>query len=499
MKFDFVLALYAFVMIVLTIFALHAWIMCIYYLRARKKPRPEAGELREYPLVCVQLPMFNEKFVVERLLEQVVQMDWPRSKFEIQVLDDSTDETTELCKRLVDKYKSEGFRIKLLHRVDRKGYKGGALTEGLAKTKAEYVAVFDADFLPPEDFLKRTIPFFSNPKVAVVQSRWEHINYDYSILTRAQAILLDQHFAVEQDMRCRFNHFMTFNGTAGVWRKKAIEDAGGWDGSCLAEDVDLSFRAQLKGWKFVYINDLRSPSELPIDVAGFKSQQFRWAKGTIQAGRKLLPDILTSKLSLIGKFEAIMHLTAHLVYPMMFLLAILIAPLLLVRNSGIDYRPYFAFMSVISVGGIAYFGLYILAQMDSYSNWKTRILAIPFVISSVMALSVNNSLAVIEGFMGKASEFVRTPKYNVKGRKDGKGAKAYRAKLKASTFIELVLGLYLAATAVYSLITMQYAILPFIILYSVGFLSFSFSSIAAALKKDAVGVGEPVYDKAKIT
>ncbi|NLI97548.1 glycosyltransferase [bacterium] len=498
MKFDLVLALYAVVMIVLTVYALHAWIMFIYYLRARRRDRPSVEASSDFPLVCIQLPMYNEKYVVERLLEQVTKMDWPRSKLEIQVLDDSTDETTDICRRAVDKYKAEGFKIKLLHRIDRKGYKGGALTAGLSKTKAKYVAVFDADFLPAESFLKKTIPFFKDSNVAVVQSRWEHLNYDYSILTRAQAILLDQHFAVEQDMRCRYKHFMTFNGTAGVWRKKAIEDAGGWDGDCLAEDVDLSFRAQLKGWKFIYINDLRSPSELPVDVAGFKSQQFRWAKGTIQAGRKLLPDILTSKLGLIGKFEAVMHLTAHLVYPMMFLLAILTLPLLLVRNSGIDYRPYFAFMSVFSIGGLPYFGLYLLAQKDSYKNWKSRILAIPLVVSTVMALSVNNTLAVIEGFLGKASEFVRTPKYNIKDRNNAQSRKSYKTKLGISTFIELILGLYLAATAVYALLTLQFAILPFIILYSLGFLSFSFSSITAALRRETVGVAEPLYDKAKI-
>jgi len=497
MRFDFVLALYAVVIMILTMYAVHAWIMFFYYIRSRHKKPLQAKVIEKFPLVCVQLPMYNEKYVVERLLKWVTRLDWPRNRLDIQVLDDSTDETTEICRRLVKYYRVEGFRIRLLHRTDREGYKGGALTEGLRKTRASLVAVFDADFLPQPDFLRKTIPCFKDREVAVVQSRWEHINHDYSILTRVQAILLDQHFAIEQQMRNRFGHFMTFNGTAGVWRKSAIEDAGGWDGNCLAEDVDLSFRAQLKGWKFVYLNDLKSPSELPIDVAGFKSQQFRWAKGTIQAGKKLLPSILSSKLSFLSKFEAVVHVTAHLVYPLLFMLALLTLPLLLVRNSGVDYRSYFVFMSIFSVGALPYFLLYFFAQKDSYPDWKSRLGAIPLVISAVMALCVNNSIAVIEGFLGKASEFVRTPKYNITARDMADHKRGYRAKLKPSTFIELGLGIYLTATAVYSLVTMQFAILPFIVLYAFGFLYFSLSAISTALKKDRVSVRVPVYDRAE--
>lgn len=499
MRFDLVLALYAVVIIVLTTYAMHAWLMFFYYMRSRHRKGPQDKPLDKYPLVCVQLPLYNEKFVVERLLAQVSKLDWPRNKLEIQVLDDSTDETTDICRRLVDYYKGQGFRIRLLHRTDRKGYKGGALTEGLAKTRASLVAVFDADFLPPSNFLKKTIPHFADSGVAVVQSRWEHINHNHSLLTRVQAILLDQHFTIEQQMRNRFGHFMTFNGTAGVWRKRAIEDAGGWDGDCLAEDVDLSFRAQLKGWKFIYLNDLRSPSELPIDVAGFKSQQFRWAKGTIQAGKKLLPSIFASSLSFLDKFEAVMHVTAHLVYPLMFMLGVLTLPLLLVRFSGIDYRTYFVFMSIFTVGAFPYFFLYFYAQRDSYSDWKSRLAAIPFVVSAIMALSVNNSIAVIEGFFGKASEFVRTPKYNLMDRSNPGYKRAYRSKLKLSTFVELFLALYLIATAVYASVTMQFAILPFIFLYACGFVYFSVESIVTALKKERVSAGEPAYDRAEIS
>jgi len=497
MRFDFVLALYAVVIMILTMYAVHAWIMFFYYIRSRHKKPLQTKAIEKFPLVCVQLPMYNEKYVVERLLKWVTRLDWPRNRLDIQVLDDSTDETTEICRRLVEHYRAEGFRIRLLHRTNREGYKGGALTEGLRKTRASFVAVFDADFLPPPDFLKRTIPYFKDRKVAVVQSRWEHINHDYSILTRVQAILLDQHFTIEQQMRNRFGHFMTFNGTAGVWRKRAIEDAGGWDGNCLAEDVDLSFRAQLKGWKFIYLNDLKSPSELPIDVAGFKTQQFRWAKGTIQAGKKLLPSILSSKLSFLSKFEAVVHVTAHLVYPLLLMLALLTLPLLLVRNSGVDYRSYFVFMSVFSIGALPYFLLYFFAQKDSYPDWKSRLGAVPLVISVVMALCVNNSIAVIEGFLGKASEFVRTPKYNITARDMADHKRGYRARLKPSTFVELGLGIYLTATAVYSLVTMQFAILPFIVLYAFGFLYFSLSAISTALKKDRVSVRVPVYDRAE--
>ncbi len=499
--FDLVLACYAAVFIILTFFAAHAWIMLINYIRSRRNRESESPIVDDPPLVCIQLPMYNEKYVVERLLAQVTRIEWPRDKLEIQVLDDSTDETTEICKRLVSFYHEQGFRMKLMHRTDRTGYKGGALTAGLAKTRAQYVAVFDADFLPPQDFLRRVIPYFQDPKVAVVQTRWEHVNFNFSVLTRVQAVLLDQHFAIEQSLRNRFGYFMTFNGTAGVWRKAAIEDAGGWDGNCLAEDVDLSFRAQLAGWKFKYINDIKSPSELPIDVIGFKSQQFRWAKGTIQAGRKLLPAILSSKLNIVQKFEAIIHLTAHLVYPLLFLLALLTLPMLLVRTSPVDYRSFFVFMSVLSVGGIPYFILYFLSQKSSYTDWKSRIWAIPFVVAGVMALSVNNSIAVLEGFMGKVSEFVRTPKYNIKDRKTKTRVSGYKSKLKPSTFVELALGIYLSGTAAYALLSdpPQLTILPFILLYASGFLYFGFSSIADAVKKEAVKEREHVYDKVETT
>jgi len=496
-NFDLVLALYATVIIILTIYAIHAWTMLLYYLSSRKKLTQKALPLKTTPLVCIQLPIYNEKYVVERLLKKVTALSWPKNKLEIQVLDDSTDETTEICRNLVNHYQELGYRIKLIHRIDRTGYKGGALTEGLAKTRAKYVAIFDADFLPPKDFLKRTIPYFTNPKVAVVQARWDHINHDYSMLTRVQAIMLDQHFTIEQQMRNRFGHFMTFNGTAGVWRKQAINEAGGWDGNCLAEDVDLSFRAQLKGWEFVYVNDLKAPSELPVNVAGFKSQQFRWAKGTIQAGKKLIPSILTSKMSVLSKFEALMHVTAHLVYPLLFILSLLTLPLLLVRQSDIDYRSFFAFMSIFIVGAIPYFFLYFLSQKDSYPDWKSRVLAVPFVVSVIMALSINNSIAVIEGFMGKASEFVRTPKFNITKKQNLNNAVAYRQKLKPSTFIELILGVYMLATVIYAALTAQLSIIIFIVLYALGFLYFGFSSVAEVLKKDEADVREPVYDRAE--
>ncbi len=485
------LAFYAVSVFFLTLYAMHAWLMLFYYIKDRKKMRaPKKKKLNSYPVVTVQLPVYNEKYVIERLIRKVCELDYPQNKLEIQILDDSTDETTLIAERLVEEYKRKGFDIKLLHRENRKGYKAGALSEGLKKAKGEFIAIFDADFLPPKDFLKRTIPYFKDPNIAVVQTMWGHINAEESILTKVQSILLDTHFYIEQYARNRHGYFITFNGTAGIWRKKAIEDAGGWDGNILAEDVDLSYRAQLKGWKMIFLPHIKVPAELPADIESFKNQQYRWAKGTIQAGKKLLPLIWSSNLSLLKKFEATVHLSAHLVYPFMLILALFLLPLLFAKNSPKDYRGYFYLLGCFSVFAFPYMFLYVITIKKLYRSWKKRIYAIPFVISAVMALTISNTIAVLEGFLGKPSEFVRTPK------KGNKKINFKKRKLKLSTIIELIMGIYMSITFLYAVFTTQFSVLVFIALYAMGFLYISIPVISAYIEDKKQ---EVIYGRQEIT
>ncbi len=485
---DISLAIYAVSVFFLTLYAMHAWLMLFYYIKDRKRIRaPKRKKWDRTPMVTIQLPLYNERYVVERLIKKVCEIDYPRNKLEIQVLDDSTDDTTRIAQKLVEKYKAQGIDIKLLHRDERKGYKAGALAEGMKVAKGEFIAIFDADFLPPKDFLKRTLPYFKDKKIAVVQTMWSHINSDESLLTQVQAILLDTHFYMEQYMRNRHGYFITFNGTAGVWRKKAIEEAGGWDGEILAEDIDLSYRAQLLGWKMLFLPNIKVPAELPSDMEAFKNQQYRWAKGTIQAGKKLLPVIWSSNLSFLQKFEATVHLSAHLVYPFMLLLALFLFPLLLAKSSPKDYGTYFYILGICSISAFPYILLYGITIKKLYRKWKRKMLAIPFVISIVMALTLNNTLAVLEGFLGKSSEFVRTPK------KGERRVLLKKKRLKPSTVFGLILGIYMTITFLYAFFTVQFSVFLFIGLYAFGFFYTSvpgFASYFEEKKREEVVYGE---------
>src|SRR6478752_7009934 len=329
------LAAYFFVLIILAVYGWHRYYLVYLYLRNRGKEPKVGGTLSPQPVVTIQLPLYNEMYVADRLIASVCAIEYPRELLEIQVLDDSTDETRGIAEAAVRRFAAEGVDIKYLHRSDRNGYKAGALEAGLKQARGEFVGIFDADFLPSPDFLTRVMPQFADDKVGMVQARWGHINQDYSLLTKIQSILLDGHFVLEHGGRYRAGRFFNFNGTAGVWRAAAIADAGGWQHDTLTEDLDLSYRAQLRGWQFVFVPDLIAPAEVPVEMNAFKSQQHRWAKGSIQTCRKLLPEILRAKVPLGVKAEAFFHLTANFNYPLMCVLSVLMFPSMVIRyNMG---------------------------------------------------------------------------------------------------------------------------------------------------------------------
>jgi len=407
------------------------------------------------------------------------------------VLDDSTDETRAIAELAVRRQAARGFDIKYLHRTDRLGYKAGALEAGLAAARGEFIAIFDADFVPPRDFLRRTVPYFEQPRLAVVQARWGHLNQNYSLLTRVQAVLLDGHFVLEHGSRNRSGCFFNFNGTAGVWRRIAITDAGGWQHDTLTEDLDLSYRAQLRGWQFLFLPDLVTPAEVPVEMNAFKSQQHRWAKGSIQTCRKLLPYILMADLPLKVKVEAFFHLTANFNYLLMIALSILMFPAMVVR-----YEMGWTEMLLIDIPMFAaatwsVFSFYLVSQREAYPDWKSRVKYLPIVMAIGIGLAVNNAKAVIEALMGQQSEFARTPKYGIERRNDDWQHKKYHQSMPIQPFVELALGLYFTATVFYALANEIYGTLPFLMLFQFGFLYMGLTSILQQFRSDDLLAKQP--------
>ncbi|PYR61497.1 MAG: glycosyl transferase family 2 [Acidobacteria bacterium] len=466
-----ILVLYFFVLSILAIYGWHRYYLVYLYMKHRDRAPKPAPEIREWPPVTIQLPIYNEMYVADRLIDAVCEMDYPRDLLEIQVLDDSTDETREIAELAVRRHAARGFDIAYLHRVDRRGYKAGALEAGLKASRGRFIAIFDADFVPPKDFLRRTLPhFFTSDRIGMVQARWGHINYDYSLLTRIQSILLDAHFVLEHGARHRGGCFFNFNGTAGVWRREAIDTAGGWQHDTLTEDLDLSYRAQLLGWKFVFLSDLVSPAEVPVEMNSFKSQQHRWAKGSIQTCVKLLPRILRSKQPLRVKAEAFFHLSANFNYLLMSLLSVLMFPAMWVR-----YNMGWTEMLVIDVplfaaATLSVCNFYVVCQRELYPDWRSRLKYLPFLMSIGIGLCVNNSRAVLEAIFGKETEFARTPKYGIERESDEWVGKKYHQSVGVQPLIELGLGLYFTGTVFYALANQIYGTLPFLMLFQIGFL-----------------------------
>ena len=451
----------------LALYGLHNLITTIMYLSMKpsKKRRQETLSLNEWPSVTVQLPIFNEKYTVERLLRAVTRLNYPANRLQIQVLDDSTDDTVDLIATLVDIYKSRGVNIELVHRVDRKGYKAGALQNGLSTATGELIAIFDADFVPKPDWLKRTVPSFENPKLGCLQTRWGHTNQQYNSLTQAEAMGIDGHFIVEQTVRSKNGFFLNFNGTAGLWRRACIEDAGGWQWDTLTEDLDLSYRAQMRGWKFDYLPDVVVPAELPPHVEAYKKQQFRWAKGSFQVVRKILPSVLRADLPVSIRFMALLHLTGYFVHPLMLSVLLLTLPVGLLVPGAFNVFP------ISLIAGLGPPLLYLTATATQHQSILRRMSSFPLLVIVGFGLSLSTTIAVLEGLFSKGGAFIRTPKLNLDNRRKQKQSidRNYVAPLSSMVWVEIALGLYALFTGVVLEPYIGWGIMPWMVIYMLGF------------------------------
>jgi cellulose synthase/poly-beta-1,6-N-acetylglucosamine synthase-like glycosyltransferase len=479
-----ILGLYFLTLVILAVFGLHRYIMVFLYFKHRDRRAVAVPLPASLPRVTVQLPLYNEMYVVERLLDSVSKIQYPRELLEIQVLDDSTDETVQIASAAVERHRENGLDIQYIHRDDRRGYKAGALEAGLQVAKGEFILIFDADFVAPPDILEKSIGQFSDPAVGMVQVRWGHINRDYSLLTQVQSILLDGHFILEHGGRNRAGRFFNFNGTAGIWRRQAIVDGGGWQHDTLTEDLDLSYRAQMKGWRFVFLQDVISPAEIPVEMNAFKSQQHRWAKGSIQTCKKLLPQILASSLPLPVKVEATFHLTANFAYPLMIVLSVLMFPAMVIRYNMGWYEMMLIDVPLFMGATLSVCSFYLMSQREVFAEtWKARVKYLPAVLSVGIGLSVNNARAVLEALFGHQSEFTRTPKYRVEKASDEWKQKRYRGAVNFVPFLELGLGFYFTYMAIYAATYGIFGTLPFILLFQFGFLYTGVLSLSQNLGK----------------
>ena len=478
---------YFLVMAILAMYGIHRYQLVYNFFKNRKNVPGPPPEMTAWPKVTVQLPIYNERYVIERLVEAVAQFDYPRELLDIQVLDDSTDETQQVARDCVERHQALGVPVVYIHRDNREGFKAGALQEGLKSATGEFVAIFDADFIPPADFLRRTVPYFTDPQIAMVQTRWSYINRNYSNLTEVEAILLDGHFAIEHSSRYRSSLFFNFNGTAGIWRRCSIEDAGGWQHDTLTEDTDLSYRAQLRGWRFLYLPEIDCPSELPVEMNAFKSQQARWAKGLMQTAKKVLPRVLRSNEPAAVKAEAFFHLTANISYPLMIFLSIILLPAMIVRFYQGWFQVLMIDLPLFLASTCSISSFYLAAERALYpKTWKRTFLYLPFVMALGIGLSVRNAFAVIEAIVGKKSEFVRTPKYRVEADRKDRNArnendwtkKSYRKSAGLMPYLEIILGLYFTGAVVYSIQMENYATVPFFILFVWGYLYTGVMSLA---------------------
>ncbi len=465
--------LYLIPLVGLFLYGINAYVMLsVHWLcRRRAQPTPPPRPPAVWPAVTVQLPIYNERYVARRLLEAVCALDYPADRLEIQVLDDSTDDTTAILAETARRLQNRGITVLHLTRVERTGFKAGALAAGLEGARGEFVAIFDADFVPPPDFLRKTIPYFADPKVAVVQARWGHLNREFSLLTVAQSLGIDGHFGVEQSARCWGNLLLNFNGTAGVWRRSAIEDAGGWAHDTLTEDLDLSYRAQLRGWRILYRPELVCPAELPVLITGFKSQQRRWAKGSIQTALKLLPAVLRAPLPLWTKYQAFIHLTYYMIHPLMLAVVLLSVPLLAVQDVTPSMAIRIAVGLAIALATLGPGSMLIYAQRVLEPAWWRRAWRLPTIMVIGVGVAWSTSLAVLEAFWGKDREFVRTPKFGIGpggGHWRGKG---YRDRHPWGGVVEIALGVYCAWATWLFCHYGQYGVLPFLALYTSGFLT----------------------------
>ncbi len=432
---------------------------------------------QEWPFVTVQLPIFNEKYVIERLIDAVADFDYPKDRYEIHILDDSTDETVDIVRKRVAYYQRAGYQIEQIIRSERKGFKAGALKDAMVHAKGDFIAIFDADFLPKRTFLKETVPYFEDEKVAVVQTRWEHINEDYSLITKLQALQLNVHFTIEQKGRMAGDFLLQFNGTAGLWRREAIEDAGGWEADTLTEDLDLSYRAQLKGWKIRFLEEIGSPAELPAEMNSLKSQQFRWMKGGAETAKKMLPTVWKSGLSFFQKLQASVHLLGSTIFVFVFLAGVFSVPLLFYLSDLIEMGFDKDFFAYFMVGLLSVIAVYYVAnvqathQEESFGKSVLKFAFLfPLFLALSMGLSLHNSIAVIQGYLGKKSPFVRTPKFNIKNITDSFSKNQYvQRKISWTTILEGVLSLYFFAAVIGAVYVQNTTFMFYHLLLALGF------------------------------
>ena len=471
-------ASYITVFLGLSIFGIHRYTMVYLFLKHSKETPEPKGKFEELPIITVQLPIFNEMYVVERLIQAVGKIDYPKEKLQIQVLDDSTDETQEICKKEVEKLKEEGHDAVYIHRVDRTGFKAGALENGMTTAKGEFIFILDADFVPDPDILMNMVHHFTDESVGMVQARWGHMNRRYSLLTRIQAMFLDGHLIMEQTARSRSGRFFNFNGTGGMWRKKAISDSGGWQHDTLTEDLDLSYRAQMKGWKFVFLKDVVTPAELPVDMVGFKSQQHRWTKGSIQTCKKLLSTVWRSDQPILNKIEATFHLASNFTYLLLFLLCILVYP----RESAILQgwvRVVFLDIPIFFTASFSVVLFYLCSQRDLYpGKWWKEIIYLPALLGLGIGMSINNGKAVLEAVFNQESDFIRTPKYGIQSNeRQTLKKRRYRALGSLCLILEVALAFYFTYLVWYSATIGNYASMVFLFLFQFGFIYVALGSL----------------------
>jgi cellulose synthase/poly-beta-1,6-N-acetylglucosamine synthase-like glycosyltransferase len=468
----FIAVLYLLALVGLFLYGLNAYVMLAIHWRNRcrggqlEKPRPPTV----WPMVTVQLPLYNERYVAQRLLEAIGNLDYPMDRLEIQLLDDSTDETTDILREIAQELRARGLTITHRCRPVRTGYKAGALAVSFAEARGEFIAIFDADFVPSPDFLRQTIPYFAEPQVAVVQARWGHLNRDFSLLTVAQSFGIDGHFGVEQSARSWGDLFLNFNGTAGVWRKAAIADAGGWSADTLTEDLDLSYRAQLRGWRIVYVPDLNCPAELPALMSGFKSQQCRWAKGSMQTALKLLPAVFRTRRSPWVKYQAFIHLTYYMVHPLMLFVTLSSGSMIELQDQDLFTPLWWGVGLACSLVSLGPLSMMVYAQRVLYPQWWRRIWQLPSLMVFGVGIALSTSLAVLGAFWGKDREFVRTPKFGIGSEGGALRGKVYMARRFWDGLPEIGLGSYAAWATCQTWGNGRYATLPFLILYAAGFL-----------------------------
>jgi len=475
---DTVLYVYFGLLAVLSIYGAHRYLLVyLFYRHKRDQPRPQE-HFAQAPRVTVQLPIFNEATVVERLLESVARLRWPLDRLEIQVLDDSTDETRELAERKVAELRARGVDIHYVRRPDRTGFKAGALEHGLQTATGEFIAIFDADFLPETDVLERTVDFFTNPEIGMVQVRWGHLNRDFSLLTRLQSMLLDGHFVIEHTARNRSGRHFNFNGTGGVWRRSTIADAGGWQHDTLTEDLDLSYRAQMKGWQFVYLRDFCAPGELPVEMTAFKAQQHRWAKGSIQTGLKVLPKLWRSSLPLKVKSEATFHLTANVCYLLMLSMCLLMLPAMQARLAEPGrLRSELFDWSVFLLATASVLSFYVAAQRDVDPRWRRGLKYLPAVLALGIGLAVNNARAVIEALCSHETPFVRTPKYAVQDGQRARPSRRYKSLVGLMPLVEIAFGIYMSTIVWIGFVNQIWMVVIFVSLFALGFFYVGFGSL----------------------